>query len=211
MAICIINSNAFCVEDISNIENYEKAVNDKTQTYACHHRFETHTSDGERRKVDISKEELIALGMYYHRPAQELIYLTNKEHIKLHHKGKKISDEAKRKLSEARKGVSPINKGKKMSDEQKKKLSEKLKGRFSPFKGKHHSDEAKRKLSEAATNRSEETRRKLSEANKGHQAWNKGKHLSEEQKRHLSEINKGSNNPNYGRHWKLVDGKRVYY
>lgn len=211
MSVCIINSNAFCVEDITNIENYEKAVNDETQTYVCHHRLETHTSDGERRKVDISKEELIALDMYYHRPANELIYITMKEHISLHHRGKKISDEVKRKLTEAHKGVSPSNKGVPLSDEQKKELSEKLKGRLSPFKGKHHSEEAKRKISEAARNRSEETRKKLSEANKGHPAWNKGKHLSEEQKRHLSEINKGSNNPQYGKHWKLVDGKRIFY
>ena len=57
---------------------------------------------------------------------------------------------------------------------------------------------------EDITNRSEETRKRLSEANKGHPAWNKGKHLSEEQKKLLSEINKD-------KHWKLVDGKRVYY
>ena len=48
MSVNVINSNAFCVEDIINIENYEKAVKDETQTYACHHRLETHTSDGER-------------------------------------------------------------------------------------------------------------------------------------------------------------------
>ena len=211
MSVCIINSNAFCVEDIANIENYEKALNSE-EKYACHHRLETHTSDGERRKVDLSKEELIVLGVYYHRPASELIYLTNKEHISLHHKGKKMSDEAKRKLSEARIGVPPSNKGKAMSDGQKKELSEKLKRRLSPFKGKHHSDEAKRKLSEAHKEKklSEEHKRKISEGLK-HSTLNKGKHLLEEQKRHLSEINTGSNNPNYGSHWKLVDGKRVYY
>lgn len=37
MAICVINSNAFCVEDITNIENYEKAVNSE-EKYACHHK-----------------------------------------------------------------------------------------------------------------------------------------------------------------------------
>ena len=58
--------------------------------------------------------------------------------------------------------------------------------------------------------RSEETKRKMSEAQKGHQAWNKGnstwnkgKKMSEETKKKLSEAMKG-------RHWKLVDGKRVY-
>ena len=51
--------------------------------------------------------------------------------------------------------------------------------------------------------RSEETKRKMSEAQKGHQTWNKGKKMSEETKKKLSEAMKG-------RHWKLVDGKRVY-
>lgn len=30
----------YCCEDISLIENYEKAVNDKTQTWCCHHKLE---------------------------------------------------------------------------------------------------------------------------------------------------------------------------
>lgn len=32
------NVNAFCCEDISKIENYDKAVADKTQTWHCHHK-----------------------------------------------------------------------------------------------------------------------------------------------------------------------------
>lgn len=81
---------AFCIKNISEIENYEEAITSK-ETYECHHRLETHTSDGERRKVDISKEELIALGMYYHRPANELIFLKKTDHTRLHHKNKKLS------------------------------------------------------------------------------------------------------------------------
>lgn len=38
----------------------------------------------------------------------------------------------------------------------------------------------------------------------GKQSWNKGLILSDEHKKHLSESHKG-------KHWKLVDGKRVYY
>lgn len=30
----------FCCEDISKIENYEKAIVDVTQTWHCHHRLE---------------------------------------------------------------------------------------------------------------------------------------------------------------------------
>lgn len=73
----------FCTEP-EKIENYDKAVVDETQIWACHHRLETHNSDGERRLVNISKEELQALGMYYNRPASELIFMMPGEHSSLH-------------------------------------------------------------------------------------------------------------------------------
>ena len=81
------------------IENYDKAIADTTQTWDCHHRLETHNSDGERRLVDISTAELIALGMYYDRPPEELIFLTSAEHHCLHNKGKPKSEETKKRMS----------------------------------------------------------------------------------------------------------------
>ena len=146
------------------IENYDKAIADNTQTWQCHHRLETHNSDGERRLVDISSSELIALGMYFDRPPEELIFLTSAEHVSLHKKGKYASEETRKRLSEAHK--------RQMSEAHKRQLSEAFKGRKNTwFIGKHHSEEAKKKISEAM---------------KGKAPWNKGKH------------------------WKLVDGKRVY-
>lgn len=68
-------SNCLCTTP-NLIENYDKAIADKTQTWICHHRLETYTSDGERRFIDIRPEELIALDMYFHRPPNELIFLT---------------------------------------------------------------------------------------------------------------------------------------
>ena len=101
----------YCCEDISRIENYELAKKDDFKGWACHHRLETHTSEGERRLVDISKEELKALGVYYRRPSEELIYLTKSEHHRLHRKGrpgpnrgKHFSEDHKRKLLESKKG-----------------------------------------------------------------------------------------------------------
>ena len=76
------------VKDIENVENFEKAFTDNFVGWCCHHRLETHTSDGERRAVDISAAELKALGMYCNRPASELIFLTESEHQILHTKGK---------------------------------------------------------------------------------------------------------------------------
>lgn len=76
-------------------------------------------------------------------------------------------------------------------------------------KGKKHSEETKKKISEALKcikrgPHSEEHKRKISEAHKG-------KVFSEEAKRKMSEAHKGKTAPNKGKHWKLVDGKHLYY
>ena len=150
----------FC-KSPENIENYEKAKADNFKGWDCHHRLETHNSDGKRRDVDISVEELISIGMYFDRPAYELVFLPSSEHISLHKKGKTYfkgkhhTEEAKKKISEAQKGEnnsmhgkSPWNKGKKMSEEYCRKNSESHKGKPSPNKGKHLSAEIKKKISD---------------------------------------------------------------
>ena len=91
----------YCNESIMNIENYWKALSDNFKGWHIHHRLETHTSDGEKRKVALESEELIALNMYYNRPASELIFLTEKEHGTIHNNRKhfSLSEEAKHKIS----------------------------------------------------------------------------------------------------------------
>lgn len=80
------------------------------------------------------------------------------------------------------------------------------KGVNNPFYGKHHSIETRQRMiashfdcrgvnnSFYGKHHSEESRKKMSESHKGHEAWNKG----------MTSINKG-------KHWKLVNGKRVWY
>ena len=118
------NFKYYC-KDYENIENYEKAKANNFIGWCCHHRLETHNSDGERRLVDITVDELKALDMYYNRPASELIFLAKSEHSSLH----KPSKETKKKMSEAKK--------------------EKHIGKDNSFYGKHHSEESKKKMSEA--------------------------------------------------------------
>jgi len=79
---------SYCCDDITKIENYEAAKADKFVNWQCHHRLETHTSDGERRLVDLTRRELNAFGMYWKRPASELILLPMIEHRRLHLCGK---------------------------------------------------------------------------------------------------------------------------
>ena len=86
-------------KEIEKVENYEKAKIDNFRGWNIHHRLETHTSEGIKRLVQITKEELIALDMYFDRPANELIYLTIPEHTSVHCKGRKCSEEQKRKTS----------------------------------------------------------------------------------------------------------------
>ena len=173
------------------IENYDLAISDTNNMWICHHRLETHNSDGERRLVDITMKELIALDMYYNRPPEELIFMTREEHTSLHRKNKHFSEQHKKKISES-------HKGKIVSKETGRKISD-------AKKGKKHSEEAKKKISKSHKGKhlSEETKKKLSEANKG-------KKLSEETKKKMSESRKGNPGPK-GKHWKLVDGKRVWY
>ena len=161
----------FCKEDISKIKNYDKAIADKTQTWHCHHMTETWWH--------CSKKELIENECYYHRKACELIFLTPEEHKRLHMQN--ISDETKKKMSEARKGRT-------QSEETRKKISEAKKGRTSNRKGVTLSAETRKKMSEAKKGKklkpfTEEHRRKLSETMKG-------RIFSEETRRKLSEAAK---------------------
>ncbi len=76
--------------------------------------------------------------------------------------GKKLSEEAKRKIGDK-------NRGRKHTEEQNRKHSEMLTGRKNPHAGVKRSDEAKKKIAEyqKTKNVSIETRKKLSIANSG--------------------------------------------
>lgn len=129
----------YCRDDLAKIENYEKAIADKTQVWVCHHRLEL-TLDGE---FALSHKQLKMHDMYYNRPYYELIFLTPSEHLRLHKKGKNHpmyartgknhpfygkhhSAETRRKMSESHKNI---------SEETRRKISESMKGRTPWNKG----------------------------------------------------------------------------
>ena len=102
--------------------------------------------------------------------------------------GKTHSEESRKKMSESQKGNTK-RLGKTHSEETKRKMSDSSKGNTN-WLGKTHSEETKRKMSETKKNPSEETRRKMSEAQKGNTKM-LGKTHSEETKRKMSASSKG--------------------
>lgn len=107
----------FCCEDISLIENYEKAISDDSQIWDCHHKNEI--------TLNKSVKELKSLGLYYNRPANELIFLTHSSHMSLHNSGNRnpFYD------NHSQSGENHPNYGKHPSTETRKRQSEKAKNR----------------------------------------------------------------------------------
>lgn len=106
---------SYCKGDITKIENYDKAINDKTQTWVCHHRLEISPFFGKH----ITPARLKELDMYFHREPRELIFLTRGDHMLIHnqspdrnkhisesHKGKVFSEEHKKNIGIASKNKS---------------------------------------------------------------------------------------------------------
>jgi hypothetical protein len=83
--------------------------------------------------------------------------------------GTKASDEARRKMSETRKGRVSSMLGKKHREESKQKISDAIRGEKNPFYGKKHDAAVveRIRLQNLGRKDSEETRRKKSEARKG--------------------------------------------
>ena len=98
-------------------------------------------------------------------------------------KGRKLTEETRKRMSEAQKGKP----GREKTEEEKKKISEKLKGKTGWSKGlTKETNESIRLASEKKKNYhpTEETKRKIGESSKGH-------HLSDEARAKISKKNKG--------------------
>jgi len=150
--------------------------------------------------IENFKKDILVFGIV----KKSFIDLLEREYIKFY----RSIGKAEYNVADGGEGGSP-NKGKHFSDIWKKHISE-------AKKGKHLSEETKRKLSEACKGErnpqygkhpTEGTKKKISEALKG----KKYGPMSEEHKRKISETKRKQSEARKGRHWKIVDGKRVYY
>lgn len=137
------------------------------------------------------KEEFLSLEKY----ALDMVGQFKKGQIPWN-KGKELSDEHRKKLSEAHIGKTPWNKGKEgvFSEENKKKHSAFMKEYYKHNKhsmlGKKQSEESIRRAVESRniTISNPEVRKRLSEAHKGQIAWNKGKVMSKEIRKKMHRI-----------------------
>ena len=70
----------YCSEDIALIENYHQAISDEERMWDIHHRREC---DSEGRTL-FTHKQLKENGLYFNRPAAELVFVTRLMHKKLH-------------------------------------------------------------------------------------------------------------------------------
>ena len=165
------HAKEYCKEDISFIENYEVAVADTTQTWECHHRAEILPCG------IYSQEDLKKFGLFEAQPANRLIFLSVSEHALLHSQHR--SDVTRQKISESLHG-NTNKRGKRHSEVAKQKMSEAHLGKHQSDVAKEKIREARR-----GKHLSKETRQKLREANGGENHpmygklgilfWNNGK------------------------------------
>lgn len=112
----------YCCDDIRLIENYDLALRDEDRMWACHHRLETHDENGNLRDKFVARQELIDKGLYYSRPASELIFMTVKDHMALHKNGK--ANKGRRHTEETKRKIGQRHKGRKRPEETKRKMRE---------------------------------------------------------------------------------------
>lgn len=67
-------SKAYCRDPVDRIEGYEQAAASH-ELFACHHRF---------AEMGLSRKDLKEMGLYYKRPACELIFMPYEEHNRFH-------------------------------------------------------------------------------------------------------------------------------
>lgn len=141
----------YCCEDISNIENFEVAEKSK-ELYDCHHKKEI--------ELNVSAKDLKKMGLYWNRPANELIFIKHTEHASIHSKGRswgKHTEEAKKKMSEKAKGRPSHQKGK--TGELASMYGRR--GQLHPMYGHKHSDSYKNMMSERMSGKNNPSYKKV--------------------------------------------------
>ena len=169
-----------------------------------------------KRKMQYALWRMSHNGKDHERKLSSSQYALCKELFKKAQLGHEVTQETKKRISDANKGRVSKRKGKKFGPlsidtrnkiskaNSGKKRSEETKIKLSNFhKGKLKSEETKNKIKQTKTENpyrhSEEKKKEIGNKSKGRTAWNKGKPMSEESKRKLSIANIGKPGPNKGK------------
>ncbi|MBR4792610.1 MAG: hypothetical protein IK038_02985 [Bacteroidaceae bacterium] len=134
----------YCCEDPTTIENFTEASSN-LRIWDCHHRLEDQ---------GFTKQQLIDKGLYWKRPANELILLLHSKHTTHHILGEKnpnysrvFSEEHRKRISESHKGVKNQNYGKPHGDAWNRKIGDSQRGEKGFWFGKHRSASERLKIS----------------------------------------------------------------
>lgn len=76
---------SYCCEPVDTIEGFIPE-NERSTKMVIHHRLESHDESGTLRTRFLSMQQLKDAGLYYNRPASELIWMTESAHKQLHQK-----------------------------------------------------------------------------------------------------------------------------
>lgn len=115
----IENVKKFCKDNIKDIEGYNEAVTSEKR-YCCHHKL----------GLNVSYKDLIEKGLYYNRPASELLFIEIGEHTRLHKQN--LREETRKKLSGEKNGMYDVHRY----------------GETHPMYNRHHTDDTKQKMSD---------------------------------------------------------------
>ena len=92
------HTQEFCKDDISEIENYDKAISDMSSIWHCHRKAEIDCGK--------TKQQLIDEGLYFNRPARELVFLNKHEHLSFHQRGERNNFFGHRHTAATKAGIS---------------------------------------------------------------------------------------------------------
>ena len=135
--------SSLCNTSIDNVEGFDPEILESDRGWVLHHRLELEDKFGNPRDEEVSAWVLMRLGLYYNRPASELLWVRKGEHATMHNKLRKREAWNKGKTNiyddETRKNISDTlkeyykNNPKTVSEETKKKMSESNKGKPHPW------------------------------------------------------------------------------
>ena len=124
----------FCAEPLDKIEHYEEALAEGFKGWCMHHRLEIQP-DG----ALMSAKELIDQGLYYGRPAEELVFMREHDHRSMHKAGANHHLFGKHHSAETCNKIAETLKGRTLSEETRHKIAAAMRGENNPLFGKHHS------------------------------------------------------------------------